>query len=97
MVATVIEDSFHIRSIALDPIRGKLYWSNWSGDNYSVHQAHMDGSEQKMLVSRRDHVALHSPQSKRIRIFYFSEQFLRIHFNLYIDDECRQHFYVIKK
>jgi len=64
MVATVIEDSFHIRSIALDPIRGKLYWSNWSGDNYSLHQAHMDGSEQKMLVSRRDDDALHSPQSK---------------------------------
>jgi hypothetical protein len=64
MVATVIEDSFHIHSIALDPIRGKLYWSNWSSDNYSVHQANMDGSEQKMLVSRRDDDALDDPQSK---------------------------------
>jgi len=97
MVATVIEDSFHIRSIALDPIRGKLYWSNWSGDNYSVHQAHMDGSEQKMLVSRRDDDALQSPQSKRVRIFYFSEQVLGIHFNLYLDNKRRQYFYIIKK
>jgi hypothetical protein len=64
MVATVIEDGFHIHSLALDPIRGKLYWSNWSGDNYSVHQARMDGSEEKMLVSRRDDDTLHSPQSK---------------------------------
>lgn len=64
MVATVIEDGFQIRSLALDPIRGKLYWSNWNGDNYSVYQARMDGSEQKMLVSRRDDETVHSPQSK---------------------------------
>jgi hypothetical protein len=92
MVATVIEDGFHIRSLALDPIRGKLYWSNWSGDNYSVHQAHMDGSEQKMLVSHRDGDTLYSPQSKWIRIFYFSEQVLSILYNAYVEKECRQYF-----
>jgi nidogen (entactin) len=65
MVATVIDDGyFQIRSLALDPIRGKLYWSDWNGDNYSVHQAHMDGTEQKMLVSHRDDQSLHSPQSE---------------------------------
>lgn len=65
MVATVIEDGyFQIRSLALDPILGKLYWSVWNGGNYSIHQALMDGSEQKMLVSHRDDQSLHSPQSK---------------------------------
>ncbi|XP_069676734.1 low-density lipoprotein receptor-related protein 1 isoform X1 [Periplaneta americana] len=64
MVATVVEDAnFQIRSLALDPLRGKLYWSSWSGDNYMIHQAHMDGSEQIVLVSRREDDALHSPQS----------------------------------
>jgi hypothetical protein len=65
MVATVIEDGyFQIRSLALDPIRGKLYWSNWNGDSYSIHQSHMDGNEQKKLVSHREDETLHSPQSK---------------------------------
>ncbi|KDR21144.1 hypothetical protein L798_04073, partial [Zootermopsis nevadensis] len=64
MVATVIEGGyFQIRSLALDPVRGKLYWSDWNSDNYSIHQAHMDGNEQKMLVSHRDDQTLHCPQS----------------------------------
>lgn len=67
MVATVIDNStVEIRSLALDPIHGKLFWSSWNGDNFAINQANMDGSNQIKLSSQSEYVNLQSPQSEFI-------------------------------
>ncbi|KAJ9584469.1 hypothetical protein L9F63_021194, partial [Diploptera punctata] len=64
MVATVVENStVDIRSLALDPVHGKLFWSSWSEDNYAVNQANMDGTNETQLASHNEYDILQSPQS----------------------------------
>ncbi|XP_054274081.1 low-density lipoprotein receptor-related protein 1-like [Macrosteles quadrilineatus] len=50
---------WEIRSLAIDPLRGKMYWSQvYPGGVNSIMAARMDGSDSHMLVSQRDYKIL---------------------------------------
>ena len=53
-----------IKSLALDPTRGKLYFSHVRGTSYIIEEANMDGSDQHILVSKSEDVASVAPRSK---------------------------------
>ncbi|XP_034243195.1 prolow-density lipoprotein receptor-related protein 1 isoform X1 [Thrips palmi] len=46
-----------IKSLALDPTRGKLYFSHVRGTTYIIEEANMDGSGRHTLVSKVEDVA----------------------------------------
>lgn len=60
------EEVFQIRSLAVDPIRGQLYWSHMRDDQHVIEKSCMDGSQRSVLVSQREVPELVSPQSKFI-------------------------------
>jgi len=53
-----------IKSLALDPTRGKLYFSHVRGTSYIIEEANMDGSGCHILVSKVEDVASVAPRSK---------------------------------
>lgn len=53
-----------IKSLALDPTRGKLYFSHVHGTSYIIEEANMDGSEQHVLVSKAEEGASVAPRSE---------------------------------
>ncbi|XP_047119261.1 low-density lipoprotein receptor-related protein 1 [Schistocerca piceifrons] len=57
------DDVFQIRSLAVDPLRGGLYWSHMQDSQYVIESSRMDGSERKMIVTQRENPLLVSPQS----------------------------------
>ncbi|XP_052130857.1 prolow-density lipoprotein receptor-related protein 1 isoform X2 [Frankliniella occidentalis] len=56
-----------IKSLALDPTRGKLYFSHVRGTSYIIEEANMDGSEQHVLVSKVEDIASVAPRRKKVR------------------------------
>lgn len=53
-----------IKSLALDPTRGKLYFSHVRGTSYIIEEANMDGSSRNVLVSKVEDVASVALRSK---------------------------------
>ncbi|XP_068084350.1 prolow-density lipoprotein receptor-related protein 1 [Anabrus simplex] len=63
-MTTIVSDNvFQIRSLALDPTRGKLYWSHLHDNQHAVEQSNMDGSNRTVLTTSRDNHLLAAPQS----------------------------------
>ncbi|GLH07804.1 Vitellogenin receptor, partial [Gryllus bimaculatus] len=59
----VSEDVVQIRSLALDPLRGKLFWSHIPNDLHTIEKSNMDGSGRIVLATQRENPNLMSPQS----------------------------------
>ncbi|CAG2062838.1 unnamed protein product, partial [Timema podura] len=63
LTTVVSDDLFQVKSLAVDPLRGRLFWSHMSDDLHVIEMSAMDGSGRKVLVSQREDTDLISPQS----------------------------------
>nr|CAD7418661.1 unnamed protein product [Timema cristinae] len=64
LTTVVSDDLFQVKSLAVDPLRGRLFWSHMSDDLHVIEMSAMDGSGRKVLVSQREDADLISPQSE---------------------------------
>ncbi|KAF4524352.1 hypothetical protein B566_EDAN007528 [Ephemera danica] len=63
-VARVLtKDLSQVRSLALDPLRGDLFWSDYKDEKYVIEKSKMDGSDRQVIASQREHHEISSPQS----------------------------------
>lgn len=51
---TIIEKLPKPRGIVVHPVSGYLFWTDWSFNNPSISRANLDGSDIKLLFSKRD-------------------------------------------
>lgn len=42
------------RGITVDPVRSKIYWSDWNRDDPKIEWANLDGTEREVLLSGKD-------------------------------------------
>ena len=42
------------RGLAVDPLQGKLYWSDWNRKQPKIESSNLDGSERKLILSSPD-------------------------------------------
>ena len=64
VIRIIQDDVFQVKSLALDPSRGKLFWSEVGRpQQHAIYVANMDGTQRKILVSQTDNPDLDSPKS----------------------------------
>ncbi|CAB3364278.1 Hypothetical predicted protein [Cloeon dipterum] len=59
----VVNDLTEVKSLALDPLRGDLFWSDVRDNSFSIETAKMDGSLRKTITSYSQIHAKRVPQS----------------------------------
>jgi hypothetical protein len=57
------KDLFQVKSLALDPLRGKLYWTKVQSEKHVIEEANMDGSNRQILVPQNEQDSI-MPQSE---------------------------------
>jgi Low-density lipoprotein receptor repeat class B len=60
----LVKDLFEVKSLALDPLRGHLYWSDVQSEKHVIEMANMDGSGRKVLASQQGYDSILAPQSR---------------------------------
>ena len=64
-VTRIIHDNiFKVQSLAVDPVRGKLFWSDVGNpQQHAIFMANMDGTQRVALVTQADNPQLDLPRS----------------------------------
>lgn len=64
VIRIVEEDLLHVKSLAVDPSRGKIFWSEVGRpQQHAIYAANMDGTQRHVLASQTDNPDLTSPRS----------------------------------
>ena len=62
-VSRIVTAVSHVKSLAVDPPRGRLFWSDVGGSDAVIYASRMDGSQRSALVTKLDYADLDSPAS----------------------------------
>ena len=66
----ITEDVHQVQSLAVDPAKGKLFWSDVGIDQqkHGIYMANMDGTQRVTLVTQESNLELDFPKSLSLDI-----------------------------